>query len=51
MVETLTGVKPRIRRKKNGQMMIECYREHFSGFARLAELAEVIVMWLEETGR
>jgi hypothetical protein len=48
VVETLTGVKPRIRRKKNGQIMIECYREHLDGFA---ELAEVIVRWLAETGR
>ena len=51
MVEALTGVKPRIRRKRNGQIMIECYREHLDGFARLAELAEAIVRWLEETGR
>ena len=43
MVETLTGVKPRIRRKKNGQIIIECYREHLNGFARFAELAEAIV--------
>jgi hypothetical protein len=48
VVETLTGVKPRIRRKKNGQIMIECYREHLNGFA---ELAETIVRWLAETGR
>ena len=51
MVETLTGVKPRIRRKKNGQIMIECGREHLDGFARFAELADAIKRWLEETGR
>jgi len=51
LLETLTGVKPRIRRKKNGHIMIECYREHLNGFARFAELAEAIVRWLEETGR
>jgi hypothetical protein len=51
VVETLTGVKPRIRRKKNGQIMIECHREHLNGFARFAELAEAIVRWLAETGR
>jgi len=45
------GVKPRIRRKGNGQTMIECYREHLDGFARFAELAEATVRWLEETGR
>ena len=51
MVEALTGVKPRIHRKKNIQIMIECYREHLDGFARFAELAETIVRWLAETGR
>lgn len=51
MVEALTGVMPRMRRKKNGQIMMECYREHLNGFARLAELAEAIVRWLAETGR
>ena len=51
MVEALTGVKPRIHRKKNIQIMIECYREHLDGFARFAELAEAIVRWLAETGR
>ena len=51
MVEALTGVKPRIRRKRNGQIMMECYREHLDGFARFAELAEAIVRWLAETGR
>ncbi len=51
MVETLTGVKPRTRRKKNGQLMIECYREHLNGFACFAELAEAIARWLEETRR
>jgi hypothetical protein len=51
LVEALTGVKPRIRLKKNGQIMIECYREHLNGFARFAELAEAIVRWLAETGR
>ena len=43
MVEALTGIKPRIRRKKNGQIMIECYEGHLDGFARFAELAEAIV--------
>jgi len=51
VVEALTGVRPRIRRKRNGQIMIECYREHLDGFARFAELAETIMRWLEETGR
>jgi mRNA degradation ribonuclease J1/J2 len=42
---------PRMRRKKNGQIMIKCYREHLNGFARFAELAEAIVRRLAETGR
>jgi hypothetical protein len=51
VVEALTGVKPKIRRKKNGQIIIECYREHLDGFRRYAELAEAIARWLEETSR
>jgi hypothetical protein len=51
VIEALTGVKPRIRRKKNGQIMIECGREHLDGFMRYAELADAIMKWLEETGR
>jgi GH18 family chitinase len=51
VIETLTGAKPKIRRKKNGQIIIECYREHLDGFARFAELADAIKRWLEETGR
>ena len=51
VVEALTGVKPKIRRKKNGQIIIECYREHLDGFRRYAELAEAIARWLKETSR
>ncbi len=51
MVEALTGVKPRIRRMKDGRIVIVCYREHLDGFARFAEFAEAIEEWLEETGR
>jgi hypothetical protein len=51
LIKALTGKEPRIRRKKNGQIMIECGREHLDGFARFAELAEAIKRWLEETGR
>jgi hypothetical protein len=51
VVKALTGKEPRIRRKKNGQIMIECGREHLDGFARFAELADAIKRWLEETGR
>jgi hypothetical protein len=51
LIKALTGKEPRIRRKKNGQIMIECGREHLDGFARFAELADAIEKWLEETGR
>jgi hypothetical protein len=49
VVEALTGKKPSIRRKKNGQIVIECGREHLDGFAHYAELADAITRWLEET--
>ena len=51
VIEALTGVKPRIRRMKNGQIMIVCGREHLEGFKRYAELADAIARWLEETRR
>jgi len=51
LVKALTGEKPGVYRKKNGQIMIECYEGHLEGFARFAELADVIMKWLEETGR
>jgi hypothetical protein len=51
VVEALTGKRPRVYRKKNGQIVIECYREHLDGFMRYAELADAITKWLEETGR
>ncbi len=51
LIKALTGKEPRIRRKKNGQIIIECGREHLDGFARFAELADAIKRWLEETGR
>jgi hypothetical protein len=50
LIKALTDKEPRIRRKKNGQIMIECGREHLDGFARFAELADAIEKWLEETG-
>jgi hypothetical protein len=51
VVETLTGVKPKIRRMKDGTIIIECGKERLEGFARFAELASAIARWLEETGR
>jgi hypothetical protein len=51
LIKALTGREPRIRRMKDGTIMIECGREHLEGFMRYAELAEAIARWLEETGR
>ncbi len=51
LVEALTGVKPRIRRRSDGKIVIECYREHLEGFMRYTELAKAIKRWLEETSR
>jgi hypothetical protein len=51
VVEALTGVKPKIRRMKDGRIMIECGRERLDGFKRYAEFADAIERWLEETSR
>ena len=51
VVEALTGKRPRVYRKKNGQIVLECGREHLDGFKRYTELADAIEKWLEETGR
>jgi len=51
VVKALTGKEPRIRRMKDGTIIIECSRAHLDGFARYAELADTIARWLEETGR
>jgi hypothetical protein len=51
LIKALTGKEPKIRRMKNGSIIIECSRAHLEGFKRYAELADVIEKWLEETGR
>jgi hypothetical protein len=51
LVKALTGEEPRVYRMNNGQIMIECGREHLKGFKRYAELADTIAKWLEETSR
>ncbi len=51
LIKALTGKEPRIRRMKDGTIIIECGREHLEGFMRYAELADAIAKWLEETGR
>jgi DUF971 family protein len=51
LIKALTGKEPRVRRMKDGTIVIKCTREHLDGFARYAELAEAIERWLEETSR
>jgi hypothetical protein len=51
LIEALTGVKPKIRRRKDGTIVIECYGGHLEGFRRFAELADAIEKWLEKTSR
>ncbi len=51
LIKALTGKEPKVRRMKNGKIIIECYEKHLEGFMRYAELAEAIARWLEETGR
>jgi hypothetical protein len=51
VIEALTGVKPKIRRRSDGTIEIVCSRAHLEGFKRFAELAGAIARWLEETGR
>ena len=51
VIKALTGEEPKVYRRKNGQIVIECVRAHLDGFARYAELADTIARWLEETSR
>jgi hypothetical protein len=51
LIKALTGKEPRVRRMRDGTIVIKCTREHLDGFARYAELADAIRRWLEETGR
>jgi hypothetical protein len=49
LIKALTGKKPRIRRRSDGQIEVECSKGHLEGFMRFAELADTITRWLEET--
>ncbi len=51
LIKALTGKEPRIRRMKDGTIVIECYGGHLEGLMRYAELADAIDRWLEETSR
>jgi hypothetical protein len=48
LIKALTGRTPRIRRRSDGTIIIECGREHLEGFKRYAELADAIEKWLKE---
>jgi ABC-type ATPase with predicted acetyltransferase domain len=51
VIKALTGKRPRIRRRSDGKIEVECYEGHLEGFMRYIELAEAIAAWLEETSR
>jgi len=51
LIKALTGKEPRVRRMKDGTMLLECSREHLDGFALYAELADAVMKWLEKTRR
>ncbi|MFP3193543.1 MAG: PaRep2b protein [Thermoproteus sp.] len=51
LVEALTGKRPKVRRMRDGTIIIECGREHLDRLMRFAELYAAIMRWLEETGR
>jgi len=51
LVEALTGKRPKVRRMRDGTIMIECGREHLDRLMRFAELYAAIMRWLEETER
>ena len=51
VIEALTGVKPKIRRRSDSTIEIICGREHLEGFKRYAELANAIMKWLKETSQ
>jgi hypothetical protein len=41
-VKALTGREPGVYRRGDGKIMMVCYEEHLEGFARYAELHEII---------
>ena len=43
LIKALTGREPRVRRMKDGTIMIVCYEGHLEGFMRYAELADTIM--------
>ena len=51
VIKAITGKEPKVYQRSDGKIEIVCGGEHLDGFARYAELADAIEMWLEETSR
>jgi len=51
LIKALTGREPKVYRRSDGVVMIECYEGHLEGFMRYKELAEAIKRWMEKTKR
>ena len=51
LIKALTGREPKVYRRSDGVVMIECYEGHLEGFMRYTELAEAIKRWMEKTNR
>ena len=51
LIKALTGREPKVRRMRDGTIIIECGREHLDRLMRFAELYAAIMRWLEETER
>jgi hypothetical protein len=51
LIKTLTGKEPKVYRRSNGNIEINCYEGHLEGFMRYVELADAIEKWLEKTSR
>jgi len=50
LIKALTGKEPKVYRRSNGKIMLECGEGHLEGFMRYAELADAIARRLAETG-
>ena len=51
LIKALTGKEPKVYRKSDGTIEIDCYEGHLEGFMRYVELADDIEEWLEKTSR
>jgi hypothetical protein len=51
LIKTLTGREPKMYRRSDGRISIECYEGHLEGFMQYVELADAIEKWLEKTSR